>query len=60
MLPVNVPCSSRNVAMRWVPQEYEAKVAEGEDYGYDKILENILIRHVEEAVSSDEADGVAP
>lgn len=31
-------------------QQYEAKVTEGEDYGYDKELENILIRHVQDVV----------
>lgn len=31
-------------------QQYEAKLTEGEDYGYDKELENILIRHVQDVV----------
>ena len=31
-------------------QQYEAKLTDGEDYGYDKELENILIRHVQDVV----------
>lgn len=31
-------------------QQYEGKLTEGEDYGYDKELENILIRHVQDVV----------
>lgn len=32
-------------------QQYEAEVAKGEDFGYDKQLEAILVNHIQEVVS---------
>lgn len=32
-------------------QEYEAQMAKGADFGYDKELERILVNHIQEAVS---------